>query len=207
MQDTQAARTQGLPTCTSLASTAVTTLTTTVASTTSAAALGIGEVDANSPAVELLLVQVVDGGVSLLAGAVGDEAEAAGAASLAIAHDDRLWERKQTSVSECRRQVKMAAPLLRGDQDDDKDKKAHIEDLAKLGESLREGTGSKGMVRISKDKAVWLGCQTDLAQRVIGRIPTQIAIRIIYKTKHLSVAHFPQRAGEARMSENTSQHD
>lgn len=66
--------------------------------TTSAAALGVGEVNANPPTVELLLVEVVDGGVRLLGGTEGDEAEAARATSLTIPHDDGLND-TDTTVS------------------------------------------------------------------------------------------------------------
>lgn len=58
--------------------------------TSTTAALSVGEVNANPPAVELLLVEVVDGGVRLLRSTESDEAEAARATSLAIPHDDGL---------------------------------------------------------------------------------------------------------------------
>lgn len=52
----------------------------------------VGHVDADATAVELLLVEAGNGSVSLLLRAVGDEAEAARAAGLAVLHDDVVSE-------------------------------------------------------------------------------------------------------------------
>ena len=56
----------------------------------STAAAGVGEVDTDPAAVELLLVQASDGVLCLLGGAEGDETEATRTTSVTIAHHDRL---------------------------------------------------------------------------------------------------------------------
>lgn len=59
---------------------------------TTASAASVGEVDLDAAAVELLLVEAADGRLGLTGRGEGDEAEAAGAASLAIAHHNGLRE-------------------------------------------------------------------------------------------------------------------
>ena len=66
------------------------------ATSSAAAAAGVGEVDTDPAAVELLLVEACDGGRSLLRGAEGDETEATRATSVTIAHHDRL--KRQTRM-------------------------------------------------------------------------------------------------------------
>jgi len=48
----------------------------------------VGKVDLDPTAIELLLVEAGDGGVSLCAGSEGDETEATRAAGVTIAHHD-----------------------------------------------------------------------------------------------------------------------
>lgn len=74
-------------------------------STTSASTAGVGEVDTDVPAVQLLLVEAVDGTLCLTGRAEGDETEAARAAGIAIAHHDRL-----KNMSKPRKQGPTARP-------------------------------------------------------------------------------------------------
>jgi hypothetical protein len=62
----------------------------TSASTSATRGPRVGKVDLDTTAVEVLLVEGLDGGVSLLSTAEGHEAEAARATGLAVAHDDGL---------------------------------------------------------------------------------------------------------------------
>lgn len=68
----------------------------TVASASTTAAAGVGEVNLDAPAVELLLVEGSDRSLGLLGGAEGDEAEAAGATSLTVAHHNVLKRNNQS---------------------------------------------------------------------------------------------------------------
>jgi len=48
----------------------------------------VGKVDPDPTAIELLLVEAIDGGISLFAASEGDETEATRAAGFTIAHHD-----------------------------------------------------------------------------------------------------------------------
>lgn len=61
---------------------------TTTAAAAEATLAGSGQSNADAAAVQVLLVHLVDGVVGRLLGAEGDEAEATGAAALAVDHDD-----------------------------------------------------------------------------------------------------------------------
>ena len=102
----------------------------TTASSTGAA--GVGEVNADATAVELLLVEAGDRVLGLVGRGVGDETETAGATSVAIAHHDRLQGTRQRSDG--RSQEKHSNAKInfraRGARNTD------IEDLAVLRESL-----------------------------------------------------------------------
>jgi hypothetical protein len=74
---------------------AVTAAVTTTSATTEAAATGragVGDVNSDATAVELLLVQGIDSSVSLLLGGKGNETETTGTAGLTVAHDDRVGD-------------------------------------------------------------------------------------------------------------------
>jgi len=81
---------------TAVAATVATTATTEAAAATAATvatgagARGVGEVDTDVATVQLLLVEALNGGLSLIGGLEGDEAEAARAASLAVLHDNAV---------------------------------------------------------------------------------------------------------------------
>jgi len=60
----------------------------TSASSASSTAAAVGKVDLNPTTIELLLVEGIDGSVSLPAGSEGDETEATRAAGVTIAHHD-----------------------------------------------------------------------------------------------------------------------
>jgi hypothetical protein len=74
--------------------TSATTVTTTSATTEAAATgrAGVGDVNSDATAVELLLVQGIDSSVSLLLGGKGNETETTGTAGLTVAHDDRVGD-------------------------------------------------------------------------------------------------------------------
>ena len=55
---------------------------------TSSARAGVGKIDLDPTAIELLIVEAVDGGISLFTGSEGDETEATRAAGFTIAHHD-----------------------------------------------------------------------------------------------------------------------
>lgn len=101
-------------------------------STTSASTASVSEVDTDVPAVELLLVEAVDGTLCLTGRAEGDETEAARAAGIAIAHHDRL-----------KKHVKTTKTWTHGTTADKRDGmsgarglSAYVEDLAIVAESL-----------------------------------------------------------------------
>jgi len=60
----------------------------TTSTAAAAAAVAVGKIDPDPSAIELLLVEAFDGGVSLLAATECDETEAARAAGVAISHHD-----------------------------------------------------------------------------------------------------------------------
>ena len=115
-----------------VASTTVATRASAVASTAASAAgaAGVGEVDADAAAVELLLVEAGDGVLGLDRGAEGDEAEATRTARVAIAHHDRLQTNKKKMHKRRGSGTRLRAGLAARRADTD------IEDLAVRGECL-----------------------------------------------------------------------
>ena len=82
----------------------------TTTSSTATTAFGIGEVHPNPPAIELLLVEVVNGGISLLAGAESDKAKSARATSLTIPHHDGLRHIINVSAGKLMRDSMQSSP-------------------------------------------------------------------------------------------------
>lgn len=150
----------------------------------SAAAAGVGQVDANAPAVELLLVEVGDGGVRLSTGAVGDETEAAGTASVAITHHDGLLDANGTrNQSQAGRNEERAAmdPICIAKRDD-----THVENLTIAGERLETHVQQK-----RTDETSTTGARrdekTNSAEALVRGVPAQIAERDTHQ--------FPKRRG------------
>ena len=66
----------------------------TSSSSSTAITITVGKIDPDPSAIEVLLVEAIDGGVSLLTATEGDETEAARATGIAVAHHDGLTGRR-----------------------------------------------------------------------------------------------------------------
>ena len=176
---------------------------TTSTAAAAAAAVAVGKIDPDPSAIELLLVETFDGGISLLAATECDETEAARAAGVAISHHDRLMGRKRESATPARSLLDVILDQcaivetgdVRGEQRVRLNRYTHQEPCRtpqrpvwgdprwqRIGDNIRGGrnganTSDQETKRDQGTKSretCW--ADTDGLQGVIGRVPAQIPI-------------------------------